>query len=150
MPSTAVPASSVPPLLSLALRPLPLLPLQPILALALRRITGRHPRLFDRLGEHGSKRFGLDPTDLPFAFVLEPNAARPRLSAVRELPEGLDARIAGTLPVLLGLVRGDFDGDALFFSRDLRTEGDMGAIVALRNAIDDAQIDILRELAPWN
>jgi len=138
--------SALPSFVATALRPLPLLPLQPVLAQVFRRITSRHPGLFARLGEHGSKRFGIAPTDLPFAFILAPGGRHPSIRAVRQLPEqGLDSRISGTLSVLLGLVRGDYDGDALFFSRDLRIEGDMAAVLALRNAIDDAQIDVLRE-----
>ncbi|HEC14815.1 MAG TPA: lipid carrier protein, partial [Rhodospirillales bacterium] len=38
------------------------------------------------------------------------------------------------------------DGDALFFSRDLAIEGDTGAVVALRNAVDGAEIDLIEDL----
>ena len=49
----------------------------------------------------------------------------------------MHARIAGDLAALLGMVHGAFDGDALFFSRDLTVSGDTEAVVALRNALDD-------------
>jgi O2-independent ubiquinone biosynthesis accessory factor UbiT len=137
---------TLPPLLSLALRPLPLLPLQPMLALLLQRILRRHPGIFERLGPYAEKRYGIGVSDLPFAFVLEPQPARPTLTAVRALPARIDVRICGPLAGLVGLVEGDFDGDALFFSRDLRVEGDIEAVLALRNAIDDAQIDLLGEI----
>ena len=39
------------------------------------------------------------------------------------------------------------DGDALMFSRDLVIEGDVEAVLALRNAIDDAQLDLVTELS---
>ncbi len=143
LPNSAI--STVPPLLALAMRPLPLLPLQPLLAFILDRIEERHPSIFDRLGVHARKRFGIDPTDLPFAFVLEPRPPWPLITAVRALPARLDVRISGPLAGLVGLVNGDFDGDALFFSRDLLVEGDVEAVVALRNAIDDAQIDLVDE-----
>ena len=39
------------------------------------------------------------------------------------------------------------DGDALFFSRDLMVSGDVGAALALRNAIDDAELDLLEEVS---
>ena len=39
-------------------------------------LSGGTPGIFDRLGEHAEKRFGIDPTDLPFAFVLEPRPMR--------------------------------------------------------------------------
>jgi predicted lipid carrier protein YhbT len=35
------------------------------------------------------------------------------------------------------MIDGALDGDALFFSRDLRVSGDTEAVVALRNALDD-------------
>ena len=37
------------------------------------------------------------------------------------------------------MIDGSLDGDALFFSRDLRVSGDTEAVVALRNALDDLQ-----------
>ncbi len=147
MPSTV---PTLPPLFSLALRPLPLLPLQPLLALLVRRIKQDHAEIFERLGSHAGKRFGIDPSDLPFAFLLEPERLRPRLTAVRTLPADVDVRICGPLACLIGLVDGDMDGDALFFSRDLVIEGDIEAALALRNAVDDAQIDMLGEvLGPY-
>lgn len=131
----------LPPWLARAMAPLPLAPLQPALALLLARIGRSHPDLYDRLGEHAQKRFGIDPTDLPFAFVLEPKPRRPLARAVRELPAGLDASIRGPLAGLIGMAEGTLDGDALFFSRVLWVEGDVAAALALRNAIDDARID---------
>lgn len=146
MPSSRPAVASLPPLLALMIRPLPLLPLQPLLALLLHRIVSRHPRIFERLGPHGGKSFGIAPVDLPLAFVLEPRSSWPRLTAVRTLPAHIDARIAGPWAGLVGLIGGEFDGDALFFSRDLRIEGDVEAVLALRNAIDDARIDLAGEI----
>jgi predicted lipid carrier protein YhbT len=140
--------AALPPLLSAALRPLPLAPLQPALAVLLRAVVRRHPRIFDRLGEHAEKRFGLDPTDLPFALLLEPRPRAPRITALRRLPaRGLDARIAGPIRGLVGMADGSLDGDALFFSRDLVVEGDMAAVVALRNAIEGAGVDLIGDAA---
>ena len=147
-----VPGSSIsrlPLVFALAGRFLPLLPLQPVLAASLYGIQKRHPQIFDRLGAHAAKRYGLDPTDLPFAFVLEPRRVNPTVTATRSLPRRIDVRITGPLAALIGLVDGSCDGDALFFSRDLQIEGDMEAAVALRNAIDDAGIDIVAESVAW-
>jgi predicted lipid carrier protein YhbT len=141
--------SRVPLVFALAGRVLPLFPLQPILAASLHGIQKRHPQVFDRLGAHATKRYGLDPTDLPFAFVLEPRRVNPRVIATRFLPRRLDVRITGPLAALIGLVDGSCDGDALFFSRDIQIEGDMEAAVALRNAVDDAGIDIVAESVAW-
>ena len=131
----------LPPVLARAVAPLPLGTLQPVLALMLHRISRMYPDLYSRLGEHADKRFGIDPTDLPFAFVLEPRLRQPRVRAVRTLPAGLDASIRGPLSGLVGMAEGTLDGDALFFSRILWVEGVAAATLALRNAIDDARID---------
>jgi predicted lipid carrier protein YhbT len=58
-----------------------------------------------------------------------------------------DARIAGPLAALIGMVQGGYDGDALFFSRHIVIEGDTEAVLALRNALDDAEIDLAAEMA---
>lgn len=113
----------------------------------MQRICERNPHIFDRLGVHAGKRFGIRPTDLPFAFVIEACTRRPRLSVMRELPTELDARISSSLPNLLALVEGRVDGDALMFSRQLVIEGDVEAVLALRNAIDDAGLDLVAEIA---
>jgi predicted lipid carrier protein YhbT len=129
------------------MRPLPLLPLQLVLSGFLHRIWRRNPAIFDRLGVHAAARFGIKPTDLPLAFVVEAAPPRPRLSVVRDLPRDLDARISSSLSNLLALLEGRVDGDALMFSRQLVVEGDVEAVLALRNAIDDAQLDLVSELS---
>jgi predicted lipid carrier protein YhbT len=135
----------IPAAVSLALRPLPLAPLSLALTSLVRRLAEGHPSLFRRLGPHGSKRFLVDPTDLPFSLLLDLSEATPRVTAHRAPPPA-DCRIAGLLSALLGMVHGTLDGDALFFSRDLVLEGDTAAALALRNAIDDAELDLSREV----
>ncbi len=148
MLATPLPAPRLPPLFGAALRPLPLAPLQPALGLLLRAVVRQHPRILDRLGEYARRRYGLDPTDLPFALVLAPCAGNPDIRAVRALPaHGLDARISGPILGLIDLAEGRVDGDALFFARTLTVEGDMAAVVALRNAIDGAGVDLADDLA---
>lgn len=140
--------SKMPIALAVAGRVLPLLPLQILLAICLREIRNRHPQIFDRLGDYCDKTFALVPTDLPFAFVLEPRRLNPRVFAVRSLPD-TDVRISGSFAALISLADGTSDGDALFFSREIQIEGDMEAALALRNAIDDSRIDIIAEAAAW-
>lgn len=138
-------AAALPAFVSTALRPLPLKPLQLFLSAVLRRIVRNHPRLFERLGSYAGKRYGLTPSDLPFAFVLDTSQHAPRITVVRSLPDRLDARISGPLFALVGMASGAYDGDALFFSRTIVVEGDIEAVLALRNTIDDAGVDVLRE-----
>jgi len=136
-------------LAGLAARPLPPALLQPGLALAMRTVSRRHPGLFERLAGVGAPSFLIDPVDLPFVFLMETDPETPRLRALsREDAESavVAARIRGPLMKLIELLEGKVDGDALFFTRDLVVEGDTEAVVALRNAVDDAEIDILNDL----
>lgn len=144
MPQTQIPLC--PAALARLLRVAPLGPLSLSLTACSRRIAKRHPGLFRRLGEHSRTRFVLDPTDLPVVLCLDPNDGRPTVRVTRRKCEGA-ARISGPLAALLGLVHGAYDGDALFFSRDLVIEGDTAAALALRNAVDDAELDISQEIA---
>lgn len=136
-------------LAGLAARPLPAAALQPALAMAMRTLRRRHPGLFDRLSSVGAPSFLIAPVDLPFAFLLETDPDRPRLRALSAKgaeTQAASATIRGPLMTLIDLAEGRLDGDALFFSRDLVVEGDTEAVVALRNAIDDAEIDLIGDL----
>ena len=130
------------------LRPLPPVLLQPLLSLAMEMVWRRHPSLFERLGDLRGAVYLIDPLDLPFVFELRPDLERPRLTARRRSARSeAIATIRGPLLSLLELLEGRIDGDALFFSRELVVEGDTGAVVALRNAVDDAEIDLVADLA---
>ena len=144
------PVVPLPGLVALALRPLPLLPLQLLLQGMAAGIAQRHPELLGRLAAYRGRCIAIDPSDLPFAMLLEPRDDAITLRVVRELGCGkADARIRGPIIALMGLVDGRYDGDALFFSRDITVEGDIEAVLALRNAVDDAQIDLSDEAAAW-
>ncbi len=129
------PLQSIPGLL---LAPVPLAVIQPILGHIASHVAQARPELFARLGPHARKRFLIDPIDLPFVLILSPDVKRPNLRAYRryEIPAH-DAGIAGKFFNLLDMIDGSLDGDALFFTRDLRVTGDTEAVVALRNALDD-------------
>ncbi len=143
----------LPPVGAAALRLAPLAPLSFVADRFARSLGRRHPALFTRLGAEADKIFLIDPTDLPLAFRLLPRPEAPRLEAIRREAAGSleagswDARVAGPLAALIGLVHGAYDGDALFFSRDLVIEGDTAAVLALRNAIDNEEMDLVREAA---
>lgn len=136
-----------PRLLARALQPLPLLPLGLALTALSRRLSARHPGMLRRLGAYADHAVLIDPTDLPLVLRMEPSAG-PRVTTHRRgrAPQAA-ARIAGPLSALTGMLHGRFDGDALFFSRDLVIEGDTAAVLALRNALDDAELDLAGELA---
>lgn len=142
-------------LLGFALRPAPRPALQAAATLALKALTRAHPDVFERLEGLANTDFLIDPADLPFRFHLCTALPVPRLRVLgdgEEPDELVAATIRGPLPALVDLLEGRVDGDALFFSRALVVEGDMGAVVALRNAVDGAEIslieDMLRPLGP--
>lgn len=129
--------------------PVPLPLVQPVLARLVRRVARGRPELFRRLGPHCEKSFLIDPVNLPFAFMLRPHPEKPSLRAHRRTASRTehDARIAGSLLSLLEMIDGGLDGDALFFSRSLVVEGDVEAVVALRNALDDLEGSVADDLA---
>ncbi|MFN3077250.1 MAG: SCP2 domain-containing protein [Alphaproteobacteria bacterium] len=132
-------------------RPLPLLPLQPVLAVVLAALLRRHPRMFDALQEQlDSPTFLIEPVDLPFVFRLTTGPGKPGLVASRD-GEGFEASatIRGPLLVLIELMEGRIDGDAMFFSRELSISGDTEAVVALRNAVDGAGVDLMADLGSF-
>ncbi len=128
----------------LALAAVPLFVLRPLLQRIADGVAHNRPEVFSRLGAHASKRFLIDPTDLPFVLLLEPRPTVPRLTSYRRtaLPRH-DASIAGRFIDLLDMVDGRLDGDALFFSRALRVGGDTEAVVSLRNALDDVDGSVI-------
>lgn len=130
------------------LPPPPLFLLQPILNRVVHRVAKLHPSLFDRLGPHRTARFVIDARGLPFVMVLVPDPDNLQFRAVARAREPQsDARISGGFYDLLGLVDGDADGDALFFSRDLDITGNTEAVVCLRNALDDVEGSIAEDAA---
>lgn len=78
--------------------------------------------------------------------MIQATTPNPHIAVVREFPADLDARVSSSLFNLLALVEGRLDGDALMFSRQLIVEGDVEAVLALRNAIDNARIDFAAEI----
>ncbi|MGU3400661.1 SCP2 domain-containing protein [Brucellaceae bacterium D45D] len=119
--------------------------LTPVVSRVFLQVLRQHPGLFERLGDYVNRRFGFSPSDLPFNFLVEPGI--PRITVLRksETPE-TDAAIEGPLVMLLALLEGKLDGDALFFSRDITVTGDMEAMLALRNALDDCNVDLPADL----
>ncbi|HJO75758.1 MAG TPA: SCP2 sterol-binding domain-containing protein [Rhodospirillales bacterium] len=139
-------------LAGVALRPLPPVLLQPFLDIAMAVLSRHHPDLFAHLADMEENVILIDPVDLPFGFLLRLSKA-PRLRAIaRDAPPDMDkdtaptATIRGPLAILIQLLDGRLDGDALFFSRDLVVEGNMEAVVMLRNAVDGAGIDLREDL----
>lgn len=134
-------------LAGMLMRPLPLAPLQPLLAIAIAVMRRQHPAIFERLAELDNPLFVIDPIDVPFVFKLCLRETRPSLIASRHFnAEAITAIIRGPLAMLVDLLEGRLDGDALFFSRELTVEGDTEAVLLLRNAIDSDEVDLFEDL----
>lgn len=116
-------------------------PLGPLLTQALRSLARRRPEAFERLGEFSKARFLIDPTDLPFAFHVVPDGEAATVRATgKSGAAASDVVIRGPILLLLGILDGTLDGDALFFHRAISVSGRTEAVVALRNAIEDAEL----------
>ena len=133
---------NIPPLFANAAGVLPLLPLEVVARRLMANAMAARPSFAERLGGGVGRTFAIDPVDCPFVFLMRPTKERVELRVARRADLGaFDARIAAPLLVLIGMVDGSYDGDALFFSRDLTIEGDTEAVVALRNSIENADLD---------
>ncbi|WP_417789191.1 ubiquinone anaerobic biosynthesis accessory factor UbiT [Terasakiella pusilla] len=137
-------------LAGMAMRPLPYGLIQPLFNKAIAQMHQQHPDVFDRLIPLGSPRFLIDPIDLPFSFIMDTRPAAPSLTLLDkqedERTQNIQASIRGPLLLLIELLEGRIDGDALFFSRDLVVEGDTEAVLGLRNAVDGADINVHTDL----
>lgn len=133
-----------------ALAPLPMPLVNFSLKKLVRAIGKSRPEVFNRLEGHHHKWFLVDPTNLPFVLCLRPDPRHPELKAYRKhcVPDA-ESRISGSFLTLLGMIDGRYDGDALFFTRDLCVEGDTEAVVCLRNALDDVDGSIADDVASF-
>ncbi len=119
----------------------------PVLAratgLLLRRIGRTYPRLFRNLTAAPPRVVGIEPTDLPYRFVLRFGGVPPALDVVRGDMGRVDAGVRGPLAELIAMLEGRLDGDALFFTRTIQVTGDSETVVTLRNLVDREGLDVL-------
>jgi predicted lipid carrier protein YhbT len=123
--------------------------MQPVLDLLAATVARRHGAVFERLAPWAGASFLIAPTGLRRGFLLQLRTPPrpPRLSVVDlDGEHGATAVLRGALPVLCDLLEGRIDGDAAFFERQLRFEGDTSAVLALRNATDGEEIDLVGDL----
>jgi len=135
-------------LAGLALAPVPPRLLQPLFDAILSVVRRRHPDILERLAAYPHSVVGIDPVDLPFVLILEPIPEQPMLTVCRDFDDiRPTAVIRGPLEMLFNLAEGKIDGDAAFFSRQLVIEGDTEVVLALRNAVDGAGINLEDDFA---
>lgn len=124
---------------------LPLAPLQALLSSLSCRIRRQHPGIIERLGPHAEAVIAIAPSDVPLLFRVQAAADPPVLVLRPRATVAAQARITAPLAALFSMLEGKLDGDAMFFARDITIEGDTSAILALRNALDAAEIDLSHE-----
>lgn len=133
------------PIAARSIRLLPLAPANLALSLLAKRLSRRHAPILERLQPITGKQFSIKITDLGVVLLLTVHRHAVVVEIVRQAPQ-CDVGIEGTLPLLVALLEGDLDGDALFFSRDLQVNGDTEALLTLRNALDSEDFSLKREL----
>lgn len=117
--------------------------------LLLRRMHRQHPGVAARLAPIAGTSFFISAAEMPYAIRLEV-APDGRLGIPASFHDSQDAdvRVYGTVDGLLGMLEGERDGDALFFSRELKVEGDTEALLTLRNALDSEALHLAELLVP--
>ncbi len=114
----------------------------------LRGMQRAHPRLFLNLARLKPSIVHVEPTDIPHRFALKYGGdEKASIRILSKWDQGTaDASVKGDLDILLNLLEGRIDGDALFFTRGLVITGDTSAIVALRNTLDREEIDLFADI----
>ncbi|WP_298964835.1 SCP2 sterol-binding domain-containing protein [uncultured Roseibium sp.] len=140
MPTTA-PALSLPPLISTLIAPLPKTPMEVLLTRFTRRLVARRPELLQRLGAVVKVPIAIVPDDMPHAFLLSLDNDKSSVEICdKDQITRAKAVVRAPFLVLLGLLDGTYDADALFFTRDLKIEGRTEHVLALRNTLEEADL----------
>jgi len=122
--------------------------IQPVADHMAKRLMDQHPDIFERLSPLGPRTFLIDVIDLPWKFHLTVAYGNGEVIVLKkDDPTPTDAIIRAPLKILFGLLDGSIDGDAMFFTRDMTFEGDTEAVVALRNALDGADINFVTDVS---
>lgn len=130
------------------LRPMPRPVLRQVMGWTVRRLERRHPGIASRLAPIAGCRFLIIPVEFPFGILLQVSPKGHLILSLEDNPKTeADVCIRGTLPVLLRMLEGKDDGDALFFSRQLDISGNTEALLTLRNALDSESVG-LQEVLP--
>jgi predicted lipid carrier protein YhbT len=116
------------------------------IAIILNNINRSHPNLMRRLSALNGKTLLFIPTDTAYNFLAHMQNDRFCLQYIsRNKITETSVRVTGRIIDLFKIVQGQCDADALFFSREIEIEGDVEAIVILRNAIESENINIFTE-----
>jgi predicted lipid carrier protein YhbT len=132
------------------LRRLPKPPLETALQRLADRLSARYPDVLERLADVGRSRLLLVTTDLPWWALIVLDAQGAEIAVGRHTDDPTPqahATVSGPVERLLACAQGGGDGDAMFFAREIEVSGNTDVLVALRNALDGAELDLAGELA---
>lgn len=125
------------------IKPIPLQLVERVAGHCLKNFKADHPQTLARLSSLDGKSLAVAPTDLPNCFCFKFHPQDISLRVARDLSVlKADTVIHGSIEDLIGLLEGRVDGDALFFNRQLRIDGDMEVMLAIRNAVDGANLTL--------
>ncbi len=107
-----------------------------------RRLVARRPELLRRLGAVVNVPIAIVPDDMPHAFLLSLDETRSKVEICeKHRVQEAEAVVRAPFLMLLGLLDGTYDADALFFTRELRIEGKTEYVLALRNTLEEADLN---------
>ncbi len=135
------------PLARVALRVIPESVLNRLTYLLIRRMQKIHPGLFQNLARLDAATVCIEPSDLPYRFVLKFGQGPTSLRTAPRAGYSCDAAVKGKLESLLNLLEGRIDSDMMFFSREIIITGDTAVVVALRNTLDREEIRLLDDIS---
>ena len=120
---------------------------QPILNKIAKNLQRRHPGLIEKLSTYAAQSILINPLDLPYTILLQINEHNIELIFCKPgTRPTYTAQISGAYLDLLELLNGNLDGDALFFSRKLTIDGTTEVVVAVRNILENEEIDPFEEI----
>ena len=117
-----------------------------MLSRAAASISARHQQLLQRLAPFDGKILTIVIEDVGAALDLRLGSPIALTLTGRSRRSG-DAMVSGNWLALVAMLEGRVDGDALFFSRALSFQGETDLVLAIRNAIDGAGLDLVAEIA---
>jgi predicted lipid carrier protein YhbT len=119
-----------------------------MVALLMRGMRRRHPRLMQNFGRLDPATVHVLPTDLPHRFAIDYGDGRMTVRVLLEPePPAADATIRASLANLIEMLEGRIDGDAMFFTRGIEITGSTSVIVAVRNTLDREEIVLRDDIA---
>lgn len=108
----------------------------------------KHSDIFVKLQETSDPTYKIDATDLPINFILKVSLNNPMLQIVDkdDYSHKVDATIRAKFITFIQILDGQIDADEAFFSNKLTIQGATDATLALSNALDNSDINVIDDI----